>query len=279
MCTFNRSMYHIITLVFAIAGVLSSPIKSPSRCGEVLTSTFGIISYKPNETYIPNERCVWIIRVENATSFDFTFSHIGYPSEYYNAKIVAFEFHSTHQYFPSLGTRNIPGNVAVVTFSTSADANSIHQGFTMTYLAKTQPESIISPASKDYIASYDEGHVSHPSNGELYTNNEINLIILTPDFVHIPGTTIEINFNTFDLAGDNCTDRVLVSPFTTEQIASGNWGMGGNGAQVFCKDHGTVGLGTFDMVMLVFMTQSGSAAVGLDFIYSADIPKTLDGLK
>jgi len=132
----------------------------------------------------------------------------------------------------SLGTRNIPGNVAVVTFTTSADSNSIHQGFTMTYLAITQNEPVISPASSDYLTSYREGQISHPSNGGLYTNNEINVIILTPDFIHIPGTTIELNFTKIELAGDNCTDRVLVSAFTTSLIPSGSWGVGGDLSQV-----------------------------------------------
>ncbi|CAL8130803.1 unnamed protein product [Orchesella dallaii] len=250
-----------------------SDSKSPSRCGQVLTSNYGIISYKPNETYIPNERCVWIIRVENATSFDFTFSHMGYPQNDYNTKIITFEFHSLHEYWPSLGTRNIPGNVAVVTFSTSSNPNSVHQGFTMTYLAITANEPIISPASTDYISSYREAYISHPSNGALYTNNEINLIIITPDFIHVPGTTIELNFTRLELAGDNCTDRILVSAFNTDLIPSGSWSTGGDdSAQVICNDHGTIGLGTFDMMMMVFITQSEKEAAGIEFTYSSDIP-------
>lgn len=50
-----------------------------TSCGGALNGTTGEISYKTDQPFAPNERCVWIIRVRKSTAYSIGIFSLGFP--------------------------------------------------------------------------------------------------------------------------------------------------------------------------------------------------------
>lgn len=56
-------------------------MSTASVCGEILEGLSGRISYKLNETYSSWERCLWIVRVREASSITFRLVESGLSTD------------------------------------------------------------------------------------------------------------------------------------------------------------------------------------------------------
>ncbi|CAL8091832.1 unnamed protein product [Orchesella dallaii] len=129
-------------IIFCLTSLLflptyADPISTfASNCGEILSGESGGISYKPFEQFREGERCVWIIRVHRAVSYNVVLFNSGMGSYGYNKVIVTALSRDKAEVHTELSLidRNyfINGSVAVITFYTYSTSPAA-TGFSLYY--------------------------------------------------------------------------------------------------------------------------------------------------
>ncbi|XP_021947766.1 uncharacterized protein LOC110845619 [Folsomia candida] len=192
------------------------PFPESSVCGEILEGLSGRISYKLNETYSSWERCLWIVRVREASSITFRlvesglstdtndyvhisgFSHV--LTELDNDPRIMDKIQLKHDGTPV----RVNGSVAIIHFATDSQYHGT--GFVLEFEGNyddNQPSSIGTSA----ILQGSNGSLTHP-----YVNNELSIFLFEPpNAVFDPAIAYQFSINSAG-AGDaiepRCKDSI-----------------------------------------------------------------------
>jgi len=188
-----------------------------TSCGEVLNSTGGVISYRPNQPLVQNERCVWMIRGGNPSGYTINVRVIGFPSSGYSNQVIATCFilgysDPIHRVLSQTSFSLSPCDVLMITFHTGTNVGG-STGFLLEYNAQIiGGGNAVSRSSTDMIFDGDFAVLRHPTGSAQYSNNEITTFVLPPSG-NMNSAYKRTNVAFFEDALENCCDIVQLYVF------------------------------------------------------------------
>ncbi|ODM98961.1 hypothetical protein Ocin01_07717 [Orchesella cincta] len=259
------------SFIFCVISVLilrtySDPI-SPldTQCGSVLSGVSGAISFKPFESYKMGERCIWVLRVPRAVSYDVVLYNRGLGT--YD-KIIATALNldqaEKHTELTTIDTSYaVNGSVAIITFysySTSASTT----GFSLYYNAVLNETNQVSFSSVDYVISSNSTSIRHPSVGGVYSNNELSTFVFTPNFQWVSGQQLTVNVTVLGME-QNCDD-VLSVYYLPGNINGAVWKKMGR----ICGVDDKVNLSNNGVILMVFQTDESLVNSGFQLLFNSN---------
>ncbi|CAL8091823.1 unnamed protein product [Orchesella dallaii] len=237
-----------------------------SNCGEILSGESGAISYKPFEQFRAGERCVWVIRVPHAVSYNVVLYNSGMGSRGYNKVIVTALSRDKAEVHTDLSLidRNyfIDGSVAIVTFYAYEAASSTGAGFSLYYEAAVLSENNhVSPYSFDYVISSNAAEMRHPAVGGSYSHNELSTFVFTPNFLWVNNQRLTVNVTVLGME-QNCDDMITVY-YLPDSSYKASWRKVGR----ICGFENRVMLSNTGVILLVFQSDESLENNGFQLTY------------
>ncbi|CAL8140137.1 unnamed protein product [Orchesella dallaii] len=248
--------------------VLHTLNDSSLRCGEVLNSTSGGISYKAFEPIEPNERCVWIIRGGNTDGFNVNILYLGYESNPNGTQLIASCLRHYFEAFHIILNQTGPNpylsfcNVLMITFSSGSNVGN-STGFVLQYEALGG--GAVSPRSTDHIIQTgDPGVIKYPESAAEYDNNEFTTFVFEPtQNIFSPGKRINLIY----IKGlmETSFDVLRVYVFNSNSIEPEKWEYKG----VIDDNHNqTEIIFNQDLILVEFHSDRNNPGTGFQFIHT-----------
>ncbi|CAL8091835.1 unnamed protein product [Orchesella dallaii] len=247
------------SLLLLLLQIYADPI-SPyaSNCGEILSGEAGGISYKPFELSNVAERCIWVLRVPRATSYNVVLYNKGTSaSDKVIATALSQDKPEVHTLLSVVDTSySVNGSVAVITFYAYRGTGT-STGFSLYYDAVLNETNPVSPYSTDYVISANETEILYPRIGGVYANNELSTFIFTPNFQYLLNQRVTVNVTVLGME-QNCDDLLTVYQLPAIPSSNPTWMKLGR----ICGVDNQVALSNSDVIMLVFQSDESYVSSG-----------------
>ncbi|CAL8130010.1 unnamed protein product [Orchesella dallaii] len=241
-------------------------------CGGVLNTSTATISYKPDSSISPNERCVWTIRSAATRGYSLDVLSFGLQSQPEETGVVATCIRSDIELLPSVeifGTGAVTLSsvcpILVITYYSGENVDN-STGFAVTYNSISGSTGV-SSGSRQYISNGDEGYVRHPSTAcTTYTNLEVSsFIFMPPDNIHNPDKKSSVTYTLNSLEEDGCIDNLRVFRFSPSIGWLHNYSIP---EDYICGNTTFKSWAIDDMLMLIFRSDVSDVYNGFQLTYT-----------
>ncbi|CAL8146583.1 unnamed protein product [Orchesella dallaii] len=250
--------------------IKSSRAESSLRCGGVLNGAEGGISYKPYESILPNERCVWTVQANNAEGYNLNILRLGSEEgTEITASCVKGPWAMWSYPVSSTGemNRTISECPVLVITLYSTGSSQTARGFILEYEAKiTSGSNKISTNSRQQITNAESGHIRYPGNGLNYTNSEVSTFVFAPkNNIYAARKNASVIFVEDWLDDVHCYDTIHVFHLKSVTGERRVW----DWASAVCPGTDMMELSNHDdLILVVFLTDENRTGSGFHLIHS-----------
>ncbi|CAL8129992.1 unnamed protein product [Orchesella dallaii] len=270
----------VVILATLVATSSGTEIQNPDileapwyvACGGALNASTTVISYKPDTSLSPNERCVWTVRSPDAVTYSLEVLSFGLnpqPGELGMTAscITRDSITLSHVNIVEAGTVTLSTACPILIITYYSGGNVLNsRGFVMLYTSTTG-RSDISASSMQYVIIGEEGYVRYPSTTcTAYTDYEVSSFVFAPpENIHNPERKSLVTYSLNGLEGTTCRDSIRGFKFSPITGWTHNQSIPGD---YICGDTQFKSWAIDDMLMLIFRSDISQGFYGFHLTYS-----------